>query len=365
MSKRIYSIDSFRAIGMVFIVMIHTHPFEGLGYSWNALNLVIRSVAGFAVPLFFVISGILFAQKYERGSSWKYLKQYISKVASIYLFGMLLYLPITLMRSAATAYVSGSSVPAAVVSRFYSTLSPLGLVYYGDSVSPIFWFLPALIFSVVLLFVFLELGAGKWTFTAAAAFHSVGLLTTTYGLFDLRLNTTDALFYGFFYVSLGFFLKRWELPSSRKHSNKFLFATVASAILLVVEQYTLNYLWTGQSLTGGTNVAKYTVGTFLLVFSVSMFVLSRPTLGQGTRLPELGTLSVGIYVVHPSILYSLTALSEFAKMSGVNIEQTIIWHLLLTPVVFLGALGIYVVFDKLDIIDSGGSHIPFRAWFST
>ena len=63
MAKRIYSIDTMRIIAMVFVVLIHTEPFEGMGRYGNLANFLIDSSARFAVPFFFLTSGYFFAYK--------------------------------------------------------------------------------------------------------------------------------------------------------------------------------------------------------------------------------------------------------------------------------------------------------------
>lgn len=78
------SIDLFKFIFAIIVVMIHTTPFMDISetYSWYFSN----TFCNFAVPFFFVASGFLFFDKLdgEKGNEKQRLKKYITHILKMY-----------------------------------------------------------------------------------------------------------------------------------------------------------------------------------------------------------------------------------------------------------------------------------------
>lgn len=70
--ERNYAIDFFKGLAIYFVVLIHTNPFTGarlFGIEGERIDFVIDTVARFAVPLFFAVSGYLLASKMSASSN--------------------------------------------------------------------------------------------------------------------------------------------------------------------------------------------------------------------------------------------------------------------------------------------------------
>ncbi|WP_226007403.1 acyltransferase family protein [Natrinema salinisoli] len=366
MSGRIHSLDAMRIVAIVFVVLIHTDPFQGINTYGNAINFGTKTISRFAVPFFFITSGYFFALKTSHRGSATYLTKRAIKLISLYLFGLVLAVPTFFGGQLARAELSGRSLQATAVSSVIEYLDPVELVYYGTSVSEILWFLPALLFSLLFVYLVVVIGNPSYVLPIAVCFHLVGLLGSTYTMFvDVPFETRDALFFGFLYTGLGYTIctRGWE-PSKEK--SRLLFGTVVMFVVSqFIEFYLLGYLLRGEPFGSYVYAPSYGISTALLSISLFLFLLSRPTLFADTPLPEWGTYAVGIYVTHPTVFAILRAFRDTLESMGYTIDSMIVWHLMSTPATIVGALVLYVFAHKLRLIEIGGSHLPGEPWLRT
>ncbi|MGM0718830.1 MAG: TraX family protein, partial [Halobacteriota archaeon] len=108
MADRIHSIDAMRIVAMVFVVLIHTDPFQGLSAAGTAITFGIKTTGRFAVPFFFVASGYFFASKTAGGDPTGYVRARARAILSLYVFGLVL---------AAPTFLAGRLVRAALDGR--------------------------------------------------------------------------------------------------------------------------------------------------------------------------------------------------------------------------------------------------------
>ncbi|MFC4544345.1 acyltransferase [Halosolutus amylolyticus] len=359
MSDRIHSVDSMRIIAMAFVVMIHTDPFRGLGVYGNMVNFTIDSTARFAVPFFFVTSGYLFARKTADRDPTAYLVKQATTIASLYAFGLALAAPVFLAGTVTRDGGENSDLVGSSLSELVRFLSPLELLYYGNSVSVILWFLPALAFSLTLVYCFVRADKTAYVVPVSLCFHAIGLLGASYTMFvDVPFEVRDALFFGFFYTSLGYYVGSRDWRPKPDRSGVYLGATALFAALHVGERYVLGYVIAGETFANGVYTASYTIGTALVSISLFAFLLSRPALGKGTPVPTWGRYAVGIYVTHPTVLFLLERTEEILHAMGYEIGTTLLWHLALTPATFFGALLVYVAARKSGVIRERRIRLP-------
>lgn len=359
MASRIWSIDSMRLLAMGFIVSIHTDPFRGLGVYGNTLNFVLDSTARFAVPFFFVTSGYFFALKAVHRDPTKYFIKRARTITALYLFGLLLAFPVFLTGATVRASSDTEEIAYSSLLKISEFTSALDLLYYGNSISEILWFLPALLFSLGFIYLAILSKATKYLLPISISLHVIGLLGASYTMvIDIPFETRDALFFGFFYTSLGYWIASSDWQPTSKHSSFYFGATILFSILHIGERYVLGYILTGETLGQGVYTASYTISTAFLTLSLFLFLLSRPHLGRSTPVPSWGKYAVGIYVVHPAVLYVLERTDSPLRHIGVEVTNTILWHLLLTPATFFGALLVYLIAHKVGLIEIGGDHLP-------
>ncbi|WP_306052227.1 acyltransferase [Natronococcus wangiae] len=359
MADRIYSIDSMRIIAMAFVVTIHTDPFRGLNGYGNMVNFVTETAARFAVPFFFIASGYFFALKITRRDPTAYLVRRVATIASLYAVGLLLAFPVFLAGTAVRASAKNEDVASSVVSELAEFVSPAELLYYGNSISVILWFLPALAFSLVFVYLFVRVDGTEYLLPVSLGFHVVGLLGASYTMFvGVPFEVRDALFFGFFYTSLGYALCAADWRPRPERSTRYLAATLLFGAVHLGERYVLGYVIPGETFADGVYTASYTIATALFTLSLFLFLLSRPDLGKHTSLPSWGNYAVGIYVVHPAVLYVLEHAGKALDATGYAVTDTFLWHLVLTPATFFGSLAVYLAILELGLYEPGEIRLP-------
>ncbi|WP_460559938.1 acyltransferase [Halorubrum pallidum] len=361
MSNRIHSVDAMRIVAVVFVVMIHTDPFQGLGTVGNAVNFGIKSISRFAVPFFFLTSGYFFAKQTAERDVRECVLRRAGTLGSLYVFGLALAAPTFLVGRSAVAAAGGESVGPTVGSALREFGDPVELLYYGTSVSEVLWFIPALFVSLFLVAAFASAGLKRYAPPVALAFHVVGILGTSYGAYvHVPFEVRDALFFGFFYASLGYAVAERGLEPSRERSRPLLVLTCVFAALHLLEFALLGYPLRGEPFGSYVFPPSYGFATVPWTLALFLFLLSRPSLGANTPLPSWGTYAVGVYVVHPAVLAAVNAIADGLGSAGYAIDATVGWHLLTTPATVLGALACYLLADRLGIVVIGGDHLPGR-----
>ena len=356
MEKRIYSIDSLRAIAVFFVVIAHVHPFLGFGAYGNYVYFVVDTVGQFDVPFFFVASGYFLAKKANPEDVKAYVSGSVQKLSSIYLFGILLSLSAT----AGVALIRGQSATDALGARLLEGLSPIGLLYYGTSIAVPLWFLTALIFSICFVSLFVAFEKTRYLFPVAATAHVLGLIGMNYPMIiELPFLTRDALFFGFFYVALGFQIRSADWTPDRDRSRVYLGAFAALLAVQFLEQYAIGYIIRDHTLSQAVYTTEYTVSTAFLVFALFAYALSNPDWGKGTVLPSLGRHAVGVYLVHVPVFRTIEAVNGVLRAtSGIDVTTTVLWQLAVTPLVYALSLAVYLLAAKAGVVEIGGSHIP-------
>lgn len=356
MKNRIYSIDSLRAIAIFFVAIAHVQPFLGFETYGNYVYFALDTIGQFDVPFFFVTSGYFLAKKLNPDNAKSYSINSVQKLASMYLFGIL----VTLAATIGIALIHGQSTTDALVTRLLEGLSPIELLYYGDSIAVPLWFLTALIFSICFISLFVAFEKTRYLFPIAAAAHVLGLLSQNYPMIaELPFPTRDALFFGFFYVTLGFQIRSADWTPDENRSRVYLGAFSVLLVIQLLEQYAIGYLIQDLTLSQEIYTTEYTISTVFLVFALFTYALSNPNLGKGTVLPDLGEYAVGIYLIHVPVFHTLEALNSVVKTAvGIDFTTTILWHLFMIPLVYVLSLAIYLLAAKVGIIEIGGSHIP-------
>lgn len=92
---------------------------------------------------------------------------------------------------------------------------------------------------------------------------------------------------------------------------------------------------------GGVN---YYFLTIPVTISLSLYIFSYNNESSNAMISKIGSMTVGIYVIHPFIMSFMSWLIEFSKMNF--ILNNFLWRLLYTPLVFLLSLVAYMFLDR-------------------
>ena len=244
------SIDLFKFLCSILVVMIHVKPFGNVD-SKSLLaycNFGIQNyLARIAVPFFFVSSGFLLYRK----TSYNHFyatnsRKYVFRMLRLYLIWTLIYFPLSFRGF----FKDGKGTLHAVLAYLRN------LVFTGSYTQ--LWYFPALIFAVCLISYLLYKGVKpKVILIIAFGFYTIGLLAQSwFGLIvplknsvpevwnalkyikKIIVTTRDGLFEGFFFVSLGMYFSYFDIKiPSNKTLPLFFFSMFAMGVEVFVLQY--------------------------------------------------------------------------------------------------------------------------------
>lgn len=244
--RKFNAIDAAKLICAILVVTIHEKPFgkpasHTLRYYMN--YGICNYLARIAVPFFFVTSGFLLYRKLTaKDLGTERIKQYLKRLLRLYLIWSAIYLPLSI-REFAKNELDWKKSCIIYVRDFIFKGS------YGQ-----LWYLPALIFAVLLVsFLLIKKVSPKAILSISACFYVIGLLFQSwYGLiYPLKSvmpwlwkvfrvvsfvvpTTRNGLFDAFFFVSLGMCFAFCDIQISPRKAAAFfalsmiaLFAEVA------------------------------------------------------------------------------------------------------------------------------------------
>ncbi|NOU95117.1 acyltransferase family protein [Paenibacillus sp. LMG 31456] len=363
--ERNYSIDFVKFFAIFFVVTIHTKPFSNtniLGTNDLYIDFTLNTFARFAVPFFFLIAGYLFGQKVKQSDKkFNYFKKYILKLIKLYIYWQLFYLLYDLLLKSLVSIVKGLNIKSELL-NYISSLNYVKLLYYGEGTSGShLWYLISLIWCVLVLFLFYKMNKINHLLILSLILYLIGLFGQSYsGIFNLSIQTRDAIFFGLFYTTFGFFFayradSLLVLIKWKPITYGYLF--FAFSFLQIIERALLVKFFKG-------NLGDYFLSTILLTISLFFLVLSNSQIGKNSSIVKIGENSVGIYVIHVFFI-NITNLS----IGLLNIEfmtKTIVWQLLGTPMVTLVS---YIAYNQIQFIkhflllDKNQSKISRNSYF--
>lgn len=241
------SFDIAKFICAISVILIHVPLFgkETVETPVSLINfLITNGISRIAVPLFFMFNGFFFAKKVYTPSS---AKHYILRMLKLYALWSLIYFPISLIR------IKGTS--KGIVYGLIVYIKDFFLVGSYKHL----WYLNALVISATLIYILIKKGLSPKKILAISAFfyffgilgdgyyavltrfYSVPIIGNLINIYFKVFDTTrNALFFAFFFVSLGLVLSV-EKPTFSLTKRKSLLLFVLSIFLLCAEALMLNH----------------------------------------------------------------------------------------------------------------------------
>ncbi|MBQ8575359.1 MAG: acyltransferase [Clostridia bacterium] len=282
------SIDIFRYVCAVFIVIIHTHPLTDFGANADYASSQILTRIG--VPFFFAVAGYFYTQKLEKGQI--VFIPYIKKLFATYFIWSCLYF-FTEFISWGHNQIKGFILSSAI--NFFIKGS-----YYH------FWFFPALIICVCITTVFFKIKWHKALIPLSIVLYIIGCLGCSYYELGTKIPVLSTLysfsdftvirrifFMGFPFFVSGYFVSKIKDKILEKTSNfKLFMLLIFSIVIWLAEIYTVI------KLSWQTNII-ITFGLYFLVIVVMLLLLNNP-LPQFCRLSEKSRIIANFtYYAHP------------------------------------------------------------------
>jgi surface polysaccharide O-acyltransferase-like enzyme len=342
--ERNYAIDFMKFFAILAVIVIHTSPFEQttvFGVDGYYLDFAIDTFSRFSVPFFFISSGYLFARKLMSANTKSvYFSRYTSKLIKIFACWFAFYWLYDLLVK--ILFQSFNIQSKSGILSYINESINLEVFVYGSSSGYQLWYLAALVWSILILFIFMNLNRLNLLLIISLILNGIGLFGQSYsGLISLPFTTRDGLFFGLFYTTLGAVVARHHDIVQRtlgKVNPKVLVGTaVISSIFVLVERCITVFIWEGE-------IGDYFVFTLPVTLSLFLLTIIRPEMGKHSFITKIGQESVGIYVIH---VFFIKVIQLVVDITGNNaVYETVGWHIVFTPVVFILSYITYSVLQK-------------------
>lgn len=340
--KRNSSIDLVKICLALLVISIHYPPFTG-----NVQFAFVNILARIADPLFFTISAYLFFSKNStRNLDIRFMSKYVKRVGILYSLWCLIYSPIYLKNYFNLGFNGGVDYALSSCIRLVRDYLSRGL--YGA-----LWFLPALIWGMVLTSICYTFFKPKTVLVLSCPFYLLSTVAVEYHAFTGYIpffapiesiitiifgRFANGLTFGFFFCALGGFIS--TVKENTKTTDYI--GVLVSFLLLGVEAITIrNYGW-------GTD---YWALFFLIptTYYTMKVLISHPlTVSDNWRekLIVLQKMSILIFTSHQLIGYLLASYLYF--LPGFTNPTIRYFEITLCAVLF--ALCIVFASDKIKAL---------------
>jgi surface polysaccharide O-acyltransferase-like enzyme len=346
--KRNYAIDYIKFYAIFAVLLIHAGPFEEtslLGIDGYYIDFAIDTLSRFSVPFFFISSGYLFGKKITSNRDMSiYFSKYTSKLVKIFVCWFTFYFLYDLVVK--ILFQSFNILSMSEILAYVKESIHLEVFFYGESSGYQLWYLAALVWSIVILFIFANINRLNLLLLISLILHLAGLFGQSYsGLISLPFDTRDGIFFGLFYTTLGAYISNHQEVIERfllkVNPKSFITMLVVSSFLLLAERSITVFLFEGE-------IGDYFIFTLPITLSLFLLALYKPELGKGSLFTKIGAESVGIYVIHVFFIKVIKLIVDINQFSWVY--ETFIWNLIFTPLVLVLSYTSYSALQKLKRI---------------
>ncbi|MFB4168910.1 acyltransferase [Virgibacillus sp. JSM 102003] len=363
--ERNTTIDVVKFFAVFIVVCLHTVTF---GYDWQSsqhIAFIIGVFPRWVIPFFFIVSGYYFGQKMMNNLTPKaYFSRYMFKLIGLFFTWYLFYLIYDLILRAVLAIYMGLNV-GSELNKYIKAYVNIDAIYYGEGMTSYhLWYLTALIWSIVILYVFIRIRKLGVLLILGANFNLIGLFGQTYSsIFHLPIHTTDALFFGVFYTSIGCYIAlhyKWIMQKvSRVKSRYFIYLILLFSLIQVMER-----LFTVFVLDGEQTFGDYYLSTVPLTLCLLFITLKNTSIGQNSFIAKVGKNAVGIYVAHLFVISVLVLSINFVGLD--YMRSNILFNLLFALVVFFTSYQFFILFNKFIFgIRLLVTRVKYRNYFRT
>lgn len=317
--KRNDGIDSLRSLAIFAVICIHVKPFENSEiFIGRLLETLVILFSRFAVPFFYIVAGYLWEKKDDK-FGWSASKKYIIRILKIILLWNIVYIvPYDLLNNINLRYANSIIIRLTDLIR-----DPLNLIFEGTKVH--LWFLPSLILSVLISKTMIYFKAGRYLIFIALLLYILGLLGGAYSPCPIGIKTEFNTRNGPFFSMIFFYFGSWF----SRHDNtnikdiNIIMIIIIGFVSQLIESFVL---WKMYGMPPTHH--DYLIGTLIFGIGMALFAISKPCLGRGTWLADIGMYTPGIYGIQYIFIDIL------GHLNGV-IKNNIVWKTILPFIVLL------------------------------
>jgi surface polysaccharide O-acyltransferase-like enzyme len=344
-STRIPSIESFRALAIFAVILWHSHFLSSLSQFAQGNFFVVLNgylVWWVAVPYFFITAGYFFQRSVLiQGNPAAQLRRYVAPLVWIFFVWMCIYI-VTPPGWLAEVLHHGLWQPfytEALKNIHLLETQHIWLFMAGGRPVWHLWFLPALMFSLVILTLVDIGGVQRYLMVLVVGLYV--LIVAEEGSSRNLLNAPVPL--GLWIIASSLVaIGGWLAGRREQFSVTMAWSLILGGyILALTEGAVMNIV-----LHSSTHAIREHAFLGGILFSLGMFLLAlaKPQLGQSTPFPFLGQLTLGIYVTHIFVMYTI---SPFVwRLSG----KVPLWGLFLGIIVYLTSAAFVFVLARMPIL---------------
>ncbi|MBP1949032.1 acyltransferase family protein [Virgibacillus litoralis] len=343
--ERNTTIDVVKCFAVFLVVCLHTVTY---GYDWQSsehITFIIGVFPRWVIPFFFIVSGYFFGQKVMNNLTSKaYFGRYMFKLIGLFFTWYLFYLIYDLILRAVLAIYMGSNV-SSELNQYIKAFVNIDALYYGEGMTSYhLWYLTALIWSIVILYVFIRIRKLGLLLILGGILNVIGLFGQTYSsIFHLPIQTKDALCFGVFYTTLGCYIAfhyKWIMQKlSGVKSRYFIYLILFFSLIQVVERLITVFVLDGERTFG-----DYYLSTAPLTLCLLFIALKNTSIGRYTLIAKVGKNAVGIYVAHLFVISVLVLSINFVGLD--YLRSNILFNLLFALVVLFTSYHFFILFNK-------------------
>lgn len=322
------NIDLFKYLFSIIIIILHLQPFLQTSYK---LNLFFNNMVGrICVPFFFIISGYFIAKKESKNNN--YINKYIKSLLYVYVVWCIIYIPIIILYG--ITYIDILISYLDYFNIFLIPLFPFIILFLFFYVGTFYhlWYFPALIISVLVLKKWKQKFSINTLLIISFILLIIGASETYYGLiplsikhylnyyFNIFFTTRNFLFFGLFYVTLGYKIgvkKEIFVP------NAFVKLLIC-VVLLILETIFLQSI---ERLNSNIILSCFPLSYYLFI---NLLYFNNIVNYKGKYL--LRNYAKYYYLIHPGIIFIFIS---FTRLLNININKNIFTSLIQIIIIFL------------------------------
>lgn len=281
------NLDIMRYVGAICIVILHLRPFQHISYP---LDLFFNNyITRIFVPFYFVVSGYFVAKKTKTEPD--FLKRYSKSIIKLYLIWSVIYLPFGF------EFIKAYNIPM----YLYPIALIPALLYVGTYYH--LWYFPALLVALWIVRWWQKRYSIKTLFIISMVLFSMGTMETYFGVlpqsFQIALEsyylpilftTRNFLFFGLFFILLGYKLEGMDLGKIRKANLK----CIVALIVLFAEVWLLQHV-----------VRKDSNLMFMTAPAVFYVFVSTVQFAKSKNAIKYRNFATYLYLVHPMIIIAI------------------------------------------------------------
>jgi surface polysaccharide O-acyltransferase-like enzyme len=318
--KRLAHLDSVRVLAVFMVVGIHTMAYMPLGEADRGIvSFFVHTVA---VPIFFLVDGVIFAKHRLEGRSWEY-HRYLVKSARRLLVPWVAFSLIYLLMRAGLEYIGYFSETIVKGASFWDVLK----LVYSSEVSSQMYFLLSLFFIRVFSLLWYRLNRlPPWVLLAVWACYTA--LSSLWGarltrVFPDGLDPVVHAIMGLRFYLLGMVLFTCQ-AFVKKHSVPIILVSLVMVVFFKI-------------VFPGTVLVQ-------LPYLTGVYVLFLRFFENDNFLSHIGHYTMGIYLVHaPIVLKSVSMTAQKMRVEG------LLGYIVVLCIAFLVSLGLARLMGSVKI----------------